>query len=65
MLSIIYADTYDDSYGSTIEIFGIADNEEQKEKICEMVRKKGYKPEVIENMQKNQYNRRYIGGYCE
>ena len=27
-LSIIYADTYDDSWGSTIEVFGIADNKE-------------------------------------
>ena len=33
-LSVIYADTYDDSWGSTIEVFGIADNEEDIEKIC-------------------------------
>ena len=31
-LSIIYADTHDDSWGSTIEVFGIADNKEDIKK---------------------------------
>ena len=41
-LSIIYADTYDSSWGSTIEVFGIADNEEDTKKICNSVEKEGY-----------------------
>ena len=35
MLSIIYADTHEDSLGTSIEVFGITDNEEDAEKICE------------------------------
>lgn len=64
ILSIIYADTYDDSYGSTIEVFGIADNEEDMEKICNSVAKEGYYAQV-ETVTLNEYSRRYLGGYYE
>lgn len=63
-LSIIYADTYDDSWGSTIEVFGIADNEEDIEKICNSVEKEGYYAQV-ETVTLNEYCRRYLGGYYE
>ena len=63
-LSIIYADTYDDSWGSTIEVFGIADNEEDVEKICNSVKKEGYYAQ-IETVTLNEYCRRYLGGYYE
>ena len=36
-LSIIYADTYDDSWGSTIEVFGIADNEEDVKAVMQVI----------------------------
>ena len=63
-LSIIYADTYDDSWGSTIEVFGIADNEEDVKKICNNVKKEGYYAQ-IEIVTLNEYCRRYLGGYYE
>ena len=63
-LSVIYADTYDDSWGSTIEVFGIADNEEDVEKICNSVKKEGYYAQ-IETVTLNEYCRRYLGGYYE
>ena len=63
-LSIIYADTYDDSWGSTIEVFGIADNEEDVKKICNNVKKEGYYAQ-IETVTLNEYCRRYLGGYYE
>ena len=63
-LSIIYAETYDDSWGSTIEVFGIADNEEDVEKICNSVKKEGYYAQ-IETVTLNEYCRRYLGGYYE
>lgn len=40
VLSVVYADTYNDSWGSTIEVFGVADNKEDIEKICNLVQKK-------------------------
>ena len=64
VLSVVYADTYDDSWGSTIEIFGIVDNEEDVKKICESVEKDGYYPQV-EEVALNEYCRRYLGGYYE
>ena len=63
-LSIIYADTYDDSWGSTIEVFGVADNEEDVNKICNLVQKEGYYPQ-IEEVDLNEYCNRYLGGYYE
>ena len=63
-LSIIYADTYDDSWGSTIEVFGIADNEEDVKKICSNVEKEGYYAQV-ETVTLNEYCRRYLGGCYE
>lgn len=64
MLSIIYADTYDDNWGSTIEVFGVADNEEDINKICNLVQKEGYCPQV-EEVTLNEYCRIYLGGYYE
>jgi hypothetical protein len=64
VLSVIYADTYDDSWGSTIEIFGVADNESDIEKICKAVKKDGYHLQVKE-VTLNEYCRRYLGGYYE
>ena len=66
ILSIIYADTYNSSWGSTIEVFGIgiADNEEDTKKICNSVGKEGYYAQV-ETVTLNEYCRRYLGGYYE
>lgn len=64
VLNIIYADTYADNWGSTIEMFGISDNEEDTKKICDMVNKEGYRAQV-ETVTLNKYYRRYLGGYSE
>lgn len=63
-LSVIYADTYSDSYGAAIEIFGVADNEEDVEKICNEVQKEGYFAQV-ETVTLNEYCKKYLGGYFE
>ena len=64
ILSVIYADTYDSSCGATIEIFGVADNEEDADKIYKSVERDGYDARV-EKVTLNEYCRRYLGGYYE
>lgn len=63
-VTVIFADTYKDSYGSTIELFGIATSEEKIDEICKRVVSEGYYPETI-NMTMDEYCNRYLGGYYE
>lgn len=64
ILYVVYADTHEDSWGATIEMFGVADNENDLKKICETVKKEGYSVEV-EEVTLNKYCNRYLGGYYE
>lgn len=64
ILYVVYADTYEDSWGATIEIFGVADNENDLKKICGTVKKNGYSANV-EEVTLNKYCNRYLGGYFE
>lgn len=64
ILYVVYANTYNDCWGAEIEIFGIADNEEDMNKIFNMVQKEKYCPQV-EELTLNQYCRKYLGGYYE
>ena len=48
ILYVVYADTHEDSWGATIEMFGVADNENDLKKICETVKKNGYSAKVVE-----------------
>ena len=64
ILYVVYADTYEDSWGATIEIFGVADNENDLKKICETVKKNGYSAKV-EEITLNKYCNRCLGGYYE
>lgn len=64
ILYVVYADTHDDSWGAMIEIFGVADNENDLNKMCETVKKNGYSAEV-EEVALNKYCNRCLGGYFE
>lgn len=61
---LIYADTYDDSYGCEIEIFGIATDKEKKKEICQEVKKQGFRPKCI-TIPLDTYCRKYLGGFYE
>lgn len=64
-VTIIYADTYtEDCWGSDIELFGIATEKSEVEKICNKVKEKGYLPQT-NSIPINKYYRKFLGGYCE
>ena len=64
ILYVVYADTYEDSWGAVIEMFGVTDNENDLKKICETVKKDGYSAEV-EEVTLNKYCNRCLGCYYE
>lgn len=64
ILYVVYADTHEDSWGATIEMFGVADNENDLKKMCETVKKNGYSASV-EEVALNKYCRRLLGCYFE
>lgn len=61
---IIYADTYTDSWGAQISLFGIATNKKDMEKIYEKVKEKGYFP-IVEKVELDKFKDVYLGGYFE
>lgn len=60
----ITADTYKFGYGSEVELFGVSDNEEGRDKIVKYVKEKGYDPSVDE-IEMNVPVQVYLGGYVE
>ena len=64
ILYVVYADTYDDSWGIEVQLFGVADNENDMRAICEAVKKQGYSARV-EKVFLNQYCEEFLGGYYE
>lgn len=64
-LYVVSADTYEDSWGSMISIFGVYDSLELAENaIKELKKKNDYLYEVNE-MTLNEINEIYLGGYYE
>lgn len=62
-LYVISADTYEDSYGATISIFGVYDSlEKAKEAIEELNDRYLYS---INEMELNKTQEIYLGGYYE
>ncbi len=61
IVTIIYADTYGDSYGIELEIFGIATTKKDQERICKEVSKMGYYP-ITEQICLNELSRIDLGG---
>lgn len=63
-ISVVFANTYGDCWGATIEMFGVADNEDDLKKICDFVESEGYFPQV-ETIPLNKTCQSYLGGYYE
>jgi hypothetical protein len=62
ILYVVYADTYDDDWGIELQLFGVADNENDMKEMCEAVRKQGYQARVKEVLL-NQYCKKFLGSY--
>lgn len=62
ILYVVYADTHSDCWGIEIEMFGVADNENDLKEMCETVEKNGYNARVKE-VALNKYCRKYLGSY--
>lgn len=61
---VVYADTYEGSWGAEIEILGIADNNEDKDRIVAKAKDSRLLSKVaVVNL--NKYCRTYLGGYYE
>ena len=64
-LYVISADTYQDSWGSEISIFGIYDSLEAAENAIKELNKKNDYLYEINEMKLNEINEIYLGGYFE
>lgn len=65
ILYVVYADTYnDDSWGIEVQLFGVADNENDIKAMCEAVKKQGYAA-MVKEISLNQYCEEFLGGYYE
>ena len=63
-LYVISADTYNDSWGSQISMFGVFDEEHIYDALEELQKEYDYYFEVKE-ISLNKRNETYLGGYCE
>lgn len=61
---VVTADTYQDSWGSTEELFLVTLDGEQAEEVESALHNKGYLPKVSEVIL-NEETRVYLGGYIE
>ena len=64
-LYVISADTYQDSWGSEISIFGIYNSLEAAENAIKELNKKNDYLYKINEMKLNEINEIYLGGYFE
>lgn len=64
-LYVVTANTYEDSYGAEITLFGVFDTEEKAIKRVEELRKKNRFVYMITITQLNQSIEMYLGGYYE
>lgn len=62
---VVYADTYDDSWGCQISLFGIYDSYERAEAIVEELIKENRLYYQIEELTMNECKETYLGGYYE
>lgn len=63
-LYVISADTYKESYGSQISIFGVFDTSHLDSALKELQKKYNYNFEICET-NLNECNKMYLGGYFE
>lgn len=61
---VIFADTHESGCGAEIEILGVADNQEDMDKIVARAQEEHLEPQT-EVIRLNKYSRTYIGGYYE
>jgi hypothetical protein len=61
---LVVADTYRDSYGCEMSLFGVYNKVEDLEKRCKKLKKQGLNPLVIE-AKVGEDVEKYIGGYYE
>lgn len=64
VLYVVYADTFEDNWGVEVQLFGVADNKNDMQEMCEAVKKQGYQARVKE-VSLNQYCEEFLGGYYE
>lgn len=62
---VIYADTYDGSWGCQISLFGIYDSYERAETIVEELIKENRLYYQIKELTMNECKETYLGGYYE
>lgn len=63
-LYVVTADTYEDLWGSIIELLRVTDNPEDAQKSSDYARSKGWHPKT-EIVEVNKAVRRYLGGCTE
>ena len=64
-LYVVTADTYEDSYGAEITLFGVFDTEKKAIECVEELKKKNRFVYMITRTQINQSIEMYLGGYYE
>lgn len=64
-LYVVTADTYTDSYGAEITLFGVFDTEEKAIECVEELKKNNTLAYMITRTQLNQNIEMYLGGYYE
>ena len=62
---VVYADTYEDSYGCQISLFGVYDSFEKAEIRIKKLNKETDILYGIEELTINEYKEIYLGGYYE
>lgn len=64
-LYVVTADTYEDSYGAEITLFGVFDTEEKAIERMEELKKDNKFVYMITNVKLNESVEGYLGGYYE
>lgn len=62
---VVWADTYNSSYGCMVSLFGVYDSYEKAEEIIEELNNENKLYYIIEELTMNKKEEVYLDGYCE